>query len=88
MFDQERELLPGEWKWMGWPTGVLQRASAVIATTRLQWAPRIAAKAPAADEIRCETEPSGSGRLRATIADGAGRVRLGSVRRSRRLVAI
>ncbi len=88
MFDQERESSPNEWKWRGWPTGVMQRASAVIATTRIHWAPRLAAGALEEDQGRSSQWPPGQRPERKTSADRAGRVRIGSGRRAKRQFAI
>jgi hypothetical protein len=43
MIDAEAVYPPAEREWMGWPTDIQQRALAVIATTRYEWASRPAA---------------------------------------------
>lgn len=86
MFDQEREFLPNDTRWFAWPTEVLQRALAVIATTRTEWASRPAAGEPEAGRGRLPQRFSGlEGKGSATRT---GRVRLGSARRARRQFAV
>jgi hypothetical protein len=87
MFDQEREFPSNKKTWFGWPTEVLQRALAIIATTRSEWASRVAGDKPGASQGRSPQRSPVLGVEVRSSAGRAGRIRAGSGRRSRRQLA-
>jgi hypothetical protein len=75
MINRERGFPPADRKWMGWPTDVRQRALAVIAKTRYEWASRGATDEPVVDrprfahplfELALDAESSSAGWARGT----------------------
>jgi len=87
MFDQEREFPSNSRTWFGWPTDVLQRALAIIATTRNEWASRVAGADPVASPDRSPQRVSALGMAVSSSAGQNVRIRAGSGRRSRRQLA-
>ena len=77
MINQDRNFPTDDGEWMVWPIDVLQRALAVIATTRYEWASRGAADEPVVDRGRfahplfrlaLDANSSSAGRARAIRA--------------------